>query len=177
MRSSIVAVLFLMSPALDWGATVGIRSSSGLEYSGNVGRTSKGTVDDLVFRTIQRLGISERALERHYLRACRRLSNDNRIGKLIFAFSRRAQKTHIARRAILRMTEQEQTRKGYRPRMSGVLWDMFSGSAPYADILRRSLHPVFLGRLLWCVLASLWPSRRAESGAAAAGTGPASAGR
>lgn len=134
-------------------------------------RTAKAAARTAIFE-----GISEEALGRHYLQACRRLGKDNRIGKLVFAFSGRAQKSQIARRAILRMTELEQTRKGYRPRMSGVLWDMFSGSAPYADILRRSLHPMFLGHLLWCVLASVWPSRRAQAGAAAA-TDPASSDR
>jgi CRP-like cAMP-binding protein len=30
-----------------------------------------------------------------------------------------------------------------------VLWDTFTGSAPYGDVFLRSLHPMFLGRMLW----------------------------
>ena len=60
MRSSIVAVLFLMSPGLAWGASIGIKSSSGLEYDSNVLRTGSRTVDDVIFRTIQRLSFTER---------------------------------------------------------------------------------------------------------------------
>ena len=60
------------------------------------------------------------------------------------------------------MTEKEQACQNYRPRMSSVLWDMFSGSAPYADIFRRTLHPVFLARLSWCFVSSLWPGQKSR---------------
>ncbi|MFZ1059838.1 MAG: hypothetical protein WAP47_11695 [Candidatus Rokuibacteriota bacterium] len=33
--------------------------------------------------------------------------------------------------------------------MSIVLWDMFTGSAPYREIFFRTLDPRFLGRFLW----------------------------
>ena len=33
--------------------------------------------------------------------------------------------------------------------MSTVLWDMFTGSATYREIVQRTLHPAFLGRLMW----------------------------
>jgi hypothetical protein len=60
LRSSIVAVLFLMSPTLAWGATVGIRTQSALEYDSNVARTSRGSEGDLIFRTIQRISFTDR---------------------------------------------------------------------------------------------------------------------
>jgi len=60
LRSSIVAVLLLMSPTLAWGASVGISSRSALEYDSNVARTSEVAVDDIIFRTIQRLSVWER---------------------------------------------------------------------------------------------------------------------
>ena len=41
--------------------------------------------------------------------------------------------------------------------MSMVLWDMFTGSAPYREILLRTLHPVFLARFLWNVAKSVAP--------------------
>jgi hypothetical protein len=31
--------------------------------------------------------------------------------------------------------------------MSGVLWDTFTGGAPYSEVFRRTLHPAFWGNL------------------------------
>jgi hypothetical protein len=47
------------------------------------------------------------------------------------------------------MCRQEQTKRGASRRMSGVLWDMFSGSAPYREIFFRTLDPRFLTRFTW----------------------------
>jgi hypothetical protein len=54
----------------------------------------------------------------------------------------------------------EQRRPGLERRLSGILWDMFSGSAPYSDIFRRMLHPAFMGHFTWAIAASTWPSHR-----------------
>jgi len=43
----------------------------------------------------------------------------------------------------------EQQKAGSRRPMSMVLWDTFTGSAPYRDILMRTLHPAFFLRFLW----------------------------
>jgi CRP-like cAMP-binding protein len=43
--------------------------------------------------------------------------------------------------------------------MSGVLWDTFTGSAPYRDVFRRTLHPLFLARLNWEIAAGLFSAR------------------
>jgi hypothetical protein len=51
----------------------------------------------------------------------------------------------LLRRAILAITRDEQA-LGRRPRLSGVLWDMFSGSAPYTDIFGRMVHPAVIAR-------------------------------
>ena len=59
------------------------------------------------------------------------------------------------------MTVDEQGRKGPRRRMSQVLWDVFTGSAPYRGIFLRSLHPAFLGRFAWDLCASVVPPRTA----------------
>ena len=39
--------------------------------------------------------------------------------------------------------------------MSTVLWDTFTGSAPYREILLRTLHPGFLTRLVWETMAGM----------------------
>jgi hypothetical protein len=40
--------------------------------------------------------------------------------------------------------------------MSRVLWDTFTGSAPYANVLLRTMHPAFWVRLLWEIALGMW---------------------
>jgi hypothetical protein len=47
--------------------------------------------------------------------------------------------------------------------MSQVLWDMFTGSAPYRDIVTLAMHPRFLARLTWELAVSASPFTRAEN--------------
>ncbi len=49
---------------------------------------------------------------------------------------------------------------GKAQRMSQVLWDTFTGSAPYQTVLLRTLHPLFLANLSWNLYESL---RRGEA--------------
>ncbi len=85
---------------------------------------------------------------------CQAIAADNRLGKLIFGMSRWVQRMRFTRRAILRMVQEEQAH-GAVPRMSSVLWDMFTGSAPYGDIVRRAMHPVLLSRFLKALLVAM----------------------
>jgi flavin-dependent dehydrogenase len=100
-------------------------------------------------------GISEEDFRRHYEPACKALDDDNRYGKAIFAITRLIQKTRFSRAGLMRMASGEQAREGQAPRMSSVLWDTFTGSAPYRDIFLRSLSPAFLGRYVWNMAGSL----------------------
>jgi len=103
-------------------------------------------------------GVSERHFREHYAPLCRSIAQDNRLGKFAFAVTRGIQQRRFARRAVLDMTSGEQKGRAAR-RMSGVLWDMFTGSSPYRSIVLRSLHPAFLGRLAWNSGASLLRGR------------------
>jgi hypothetical protein len=47
------------------------------------------------------------------------------------------------------MSAREQAAPGTARRMSIVLWDMFTGSAPYRDTFYRTLDPRFWGRYMW----------------------------
>jgi hypothetical protein len=53
------------------------------------------------------------------------------------------------------MAKAEQKKQGKYRRMSSVLWDMFTGSAPYRDVFVRTLHPSFIGGLLWHLAVGL----------------------
>jgi len=118
-------------------------------------RTAKAAARTALFS-----GIGAADFARHYGPVCRRIARDNRVGKVTFAFSRVFQKLSLARRAMLAMAAREQDRGGRQRRMSGVLWDLFTGSSSYADVLKRTLHPVFLARLAANVVLSVPPSRR-----------------
>jgi flavin-dependent dehydrogenase len=121
-------------------------------------RTAKAAARAAVFG-----GVSAAAFERHYMPVCRKIMNDNRIGKVAFKFTRVAQYASPLRRALLRMTEKEQRAPSAVPRMSSVLWDMFSGSAPYADISTRMLHPAFISNFMWSAAAANLGRRNRKS--------------
>ncbi len=94
-------------------------------------------------------GIAATDFETHYWPVCKTMSADNDVGQVLFGFSRGMQKMSFAQRAVLRMALREQQKPGSRRRVSTVLWDMFTGSAPYREILLRMLHPAFLIRFAW----------------------------
>lgn len=130
----------------DCGVTRLYKDGIGAAY-----RTARAAARTAVFE-----GISEGDFRRYYRPACRAISIDNSIGGLIFAFTRLIQKMRWARRGILRMVSKEQQTNVSHRRMSTVLWDTFSGSAPYRSIFLRTLHPAFLFRLFWNISAAIW---------------------
>ena len=125
---------------------------------GGAYRTAKAAAATAIFH-----GIAAEDFEKYYQPACRRLNNDNAIGRVIFAVTGLIQSHRFARQAVLRMTIDEQRKKGKNRRMSMILWDMFTGSASYRDIFLRTLHPVYLLRLGWYILVSLLPSTNKRS--------------
>ena len=104
-------------------------------------------------------GVSADAFAKHYWPTCRDLDRDNRFGRMSFAVAGVIQRSRLLRAALMRMVEAEQggPRTG---RLSRMLWDMFTGGAPYRSIFLRGLHPAFLGRFLWAV-AREWTARPA----------------
>jgi flavin-dependent dehydrogenase len=107
--------------------------------------------------TVALEGISSEDFRRHYWPLCRTMENDNRIGKLILGFTSMVKKVGCTRRGVVRMVSKEQSGAYERPHMSSVLWDVFTGSAPYRDIFKRTLHPAFLSRFLWNSAISVFP--------------------
>jgi flavin-dependent dehydrogenase len=122
---------------------------------GGAYRTAKAAARTAVFA-----GVAEEDFRKGYLPVCRSLAADNRIGKVVFGITGLIQKTTVLRKGLLRMTTAEQESRQRNPRMSDVLWDTFTGSAPYKDVFRRSVHPVFLGRLFYETLMGALPSSR-----------------
>lgn len=138
----------------DCGVTRLYKDGIGAAY-----RTAKAAARTAVFE-----GISADAFHRHYGPVCRAIAADNVMGRLAFVFTRVVRNMAVARRAILRMTVAEQGRPGHTRRMSGVLWDMFSGSAPYKDIFLRMLRPACAAGFAWAFVRSMWPPAPASGG-------------
>lgn len=120
-------------------------------------RTAKVAARTAVFE-----GISADAFRRNYEPALDQVRKDNRIGKFTFGVTRLIQKHRFARRAVVWMTRAEQGKDGPRRRMSGVLWDMFTGSASYRSILLRTLSPAFWLRFLGYLALALLPIGRGD---------------
>lgn len=131
----------------DCGVTRLYKDGIGAAY-----RTAKAAARTAVFE-----GISAEAFHRHYGPVCRTIAADNVMGRLAFVFTRVVRHMSVARRAILRMTVEEQRRAGHLRRMSGILWDMFSGSAPYKDIFLRMLRPACAAGFAWAFVRSMRP--------------------
>lgn len=113
-------------------------------------RTAKAAATTAMFQ-----GISTEDFRQYYWPACQRISTDNKIGRLVFFITRQIQRRRFARRAILRMVTDEQNMEAKSRRMSMVLWDTFTGSAPYQQIFMSTLHPAFMGRFIWDIVVSL----------------------
>lgn len=123
---------------------------------GSAYRTAKAAANCVALH-----GISARDFHYHYWPACKKIAIDNLLGRCVFGFCHLLQKLRFARRSVMRMTVIEQRTEGAIPHMSSVLWDVFTGSAPYREVLFRTLHPFFLGRLIWNLLAAnAWKSGR-----------------
>lgn len=129
----------------DCGVTRLYKDGIGAAY-----RTAKAAARTAVFE-----GISAEDFREHYWPVCRAIEGDNRLGKFTFAFTRGIQRHRFARRAVLQTVRREQEMTGPRRRMSAILWNTFTGSEPYRDILRRAAHPGFLSWFLWDNLNSL----------------------
>jgi flavin-dependent dehydrogenase len=117
-------------------------------------RTGKAAATTAVFH-----GVAKDDFEKHFWPACKSIANDNAVGKIMFATNAVMKNSRLTRRAMLRMAQREQQRANARPHMSSLLWNMFTGSAPYTEMFKGTFHPGFIYHLARNVFASLWPRR------------------
>jgi len=125
---------------------IGDTSSSKL-YKNGIGAahiTAKAAAKTAIFD-----GISNQTFKKYYLPVCEELDKDNSIGKFIFAMTSLIQRSPLLKRAVLNMALNEQKRAGHKRRMSAILWDTFTGSASYKDIMQRFLNPLFIVSFIW----------------------------
>jgi len=130
----------------DCGVTRLYKDGIGAAY-----RTAKAAASTAIFQ-----GVSAVDFKNHFLPVCDEINRDNMIGRFNFLVTKVIQKLRFTRRALLRMTSMEQRRAGQDRHMSMVLWDMFTGSAPYIEIFKRTLNPKFLGGFIWNIILGLF---------------------
>ena len=122
----------------DCGATRLYKDGIGAAY-----RAAKAAARTAVFR-----GVSTADFEKGYWPTYRSIAGDNRYGLLLFGVVHQIKKLSPFVRGVMRMTAREQRASDATRRMSVVLWDMFTGSAPYKEIFFQTLDPRFVSRFL-----------------------------
>ncbi len=129
----------------DFGVTRLYKDGIGAAY-----RTAKACAVTALFH-----GVSAQDFKRHYWATPRRIEWDNLIGKVLFGGSFFFRKLPFLRSAMLAMTTTEQMTRTKKPRLSMILWNMFTGSTPYQDVLRQGIMPAFIIKFTYYCISSL----------------------
>ena len=124
---------------------------------GSAYRTAKAAAATAVFS-----GISANDFRKRYGPICSSIRRDNQFGRLLFLIVGIIKKLDFLNRGVMRMSKGEQQKLSSQPAMSMILWDMFTGSAPYRDVFWRSLHPPFIGRFIWNTIMAFRHKRAME---------------
>jgi flavin-dependent dehydrogenase len=119
---------------------------------GSAYRTAKAAAVTAVFS-----GVSAQDFRRRFWPMCNAIRVDNLFGRLLYTFVDLVKKADFLTRGVMRTTKIEQGKVSSKRYMSRILWDMFTGSAPYRAVFFRSLHPRFIASFIWntCFLAVL----------------------
>lgn len=146
------------NPFSDRVVLIGDSSSSKL-YKNGIGAAYL-TAKAAAFTSVSE-GISGRDFKKSFQPVCSQLNTDNVAGKLIFFITTIIQRSHLLKKVIFQMVVREQKKERGNPEVSSLLWDTFSGSATYRNILLRSLNPFLLAKLLWNMMSKfIHPSKR-----------------
>jgi flavin-dependent dehydrogenase len=127
-------------------------SGSSKLYKNGIGAaflTGKAAASTAIFE-----GVGEADFKTYYEPICKDLDKDNQVGKLIFWVTRLIQKSPVLKRGLLDRLAREQGDQESLLRLSSVLWDTFTGSAGYRDILKRFISPRQVTGLIWSVICS-----------------------
>ncbi len=88
-------------------------------------------------------GVAASDFQRHFWPTYRAIALDNRFGWLIFQLVERIKSSGLLVEGALEMAAREQSRGSIAGPMSTTLWDLFTGSAHYRDILLQMVDPRF----------------------------------
>lgn len=140
------------NPFADRVVLIGDSSSSKL-YKNGIGAayiTAKAAA-----RTVLSEGISKADFKKSFQPVCSDLNVDNAVGKVIFFVSTIIQQSSYLKKVLFQIIVKEQKKERGRREMSLLLWDTFTGSAPYKSIFMRSLNPLMLIQLMWNLLSAV----------------------
>ena len=99
-------------------------------------------------------GVGGRDFREHYFPVCKALNRDNLFGRSLFYINDLISVSPLLNKSHFRMIQWEQKGLHKETPCSNILWDMFTGSRFYKDILVKSLNPLPVIRLLSAVCAS-----------------------
>ena len=114
-------------------------SASSKLYKNGIGSayvTAKAAAKTALFE-----GVSEKDFQAGYQNKINTLDRDNSLGKLIFSLTGVIQKSSILKNGLFNTVLAEQRKENNKRNLSSILWDTFTGSAPYKNIMWRGLHP------------------------------------
>lgn len=129
-------------------------SASSKLYKNGLGAaflTAKAAARTAIFN-----GIAKDDFEKISGKLNRELDLDNRVGKLIFWVTTFIQRSTFLKKGLQRLIREEQTLSNEKRRMSAVLWDTFTGSANYRDILKRAVNPLVILALIRNLIMALF---------------------
>lgn len=93
-------------------------------------------------------GISKKILHKEYYKECNKLFNfDNHCGKLLFEINHIISRKPSLASRFIDFTIKEKTGNSTFPITPQILWNMFTGSVPYKDILLKAINPKLLFNL------------------------------
>lgn len=149
------------NPYSDRVVLIGDSSSSKL-YKNGIGAayiTGKAAANTVIFD-----GISKENFKKSFQPVCSALDTDNAVGKLIFFVTTIIQKSSFLKKVLFQMVVKEQAKERGKREMSSLLWDTFTGSAPYKRIFLRAINPLLMATLTWNILREFfWPTRRQKN--------------
>ena len=140
-----------VEPFADRLVLIGDSASSKL-YKNGIGAayiTGRAAAKTVIFD-----GISKKNFKESYQPICHDIDRDNTVGKFIFLITRIIQKSAFLKIGILHMVSQEQKKEVNKRLMSSALWDTFTGSADYRNILLRFFNPVLLFSFIRSIIYS-----------------------
>jgi flavin-dependent dehydrogenase len=97
--------------------------------------------------TAIRRGVSERDFRGGYGPVYRGIARDNRYGAIVFGRLARLQSSPRLLRASVDVMAAEQRSSRTRRPANAIIWDVFTGGAPYRDILLRACNPLLALRV------------------------------
>lgn len=151
-----ISITNAKNPFADRIVLIGDSASSKL-YKNGIGAaylTAKAAASAVV-----NFGFSSNDFRKHYKPECSKLDRDNLLGKAIFYSTTGIQKSSFLKKVLYRMMVSEQTKEKSERLASAFLWDIFTGSASYRNILFRILSPLNIFRVIRHIIAELKASR------------------